>query len=75
MIKSNSKKVLKGDIFIAIKGEEEDGHNYIDEAIQNGAELIIAEKGEYPVSTFIVPNTKEYLKEYLLINEYSKLKI
>ena len=74
MIKSNSKKVLKGDIFIAIKGEEDDGHNYIDEAIQNGAELIIAEKGEYPVSTFIVPNTKEYLKEYLLINEYSKIK-
>ena len=37
MIKDNSKKIVKGDTFIAIKGINDDGHNYIEEAIKNGA--------------------------------------
>lgn len=67
MLKDNSKKINKGDTFIAI-GE---GHNYIDEAIKNGATTIIAEYGEYKVKTVLVPNTKKYLIEYL-DNKYKK---
>lgn len=65
MIKSDSRKILEGDTFIAIKGYKFDGHNYIEEAIKNGAKKIIAEHGNYSVETIIVEDTKKYLKEYL----------
>ena len=64
-LKTNSKKVKPGDTFIALKGINNDGHNFIDEAIKNGASLIIAERGNYSVDTIIVPDTHEYLCEYL----------
>ena len=40
-IKINSKEVKEDDMFIAIKGSITDGHNYINEAILNGAKVII----------------------------------
>ena len=43
-IKIDSKKINQNDIFIAIIGEKHDGHNYIDEAIEKGAKLIITQK-------------------------------
>lgn len=36
-IECNSKKVIPNSLFIAIKGYDFDGHEYIEEAIQNGA--------------------------------------
>ncbi len=42
-IESNSQKVQKGDMFIAIDGFDEDGHKYITEAIKNGASVIMAQ--------------------------------
>ena len=71
-IKTNSKNIKKDDIFIAIKGHTVDGHNYIEEAINNGASKIICEHGKYSVETINVDNTKNYLKEYLEKN-YSDL--
>lgn len=68
MLRTNSKEVNKNDTFIALKGDNYDGHEYIEEAIQNGASKIIAEKGSYSVETEIVSSTKEYLKNY--INKY-----
>ena len=64
-IKTNSKLVEPGDTFVAIKGNTVDGHQYIEEAINNGAKKIICERGEYSVETIVVPNTKEYLNNYL----------
>lgn len=64
-VEINSKKIREGDVFVAIRGEKFDGHDFIDEAIKNGAKLIIAEHGSYSVETIIVNNTKEYLSEYL----------
>ena len=40
-IKSNSKEVKKGDLFIAVNGNIVDGNNFIDEAIELGASAII----------------------------------
>ena len=37
----NSKDVKKGFIFFAIKGNKSNGENYINEAIKNGAIIII----------------------------------
>ncbi|NMA85783.1 MAG: UDP-N-acetylmuramoyl-L-alanyl-D-glutamate--2,6-diaminopimelate ligase [Tissierellia bacterium] len=43
-IEQDSRKIKKDNIFIAIEGFTVDGHNYIDEAIKNGANCIILEK-------------------------------
>ncbi|MBO4245866.1 MAG: UDP-N-acetylmuramoyl-L-alanyl-D-glutamate--2,6-diaminopimelate ligase [Bacilli bacterium] len=68
---TNSKKVLPGQTFIAIKGNTVDGHDYIKEAIKNGASLIITEKPvKYSVPSIKVPSTKEYLKN-VLVNNYA----
>ena len=40
----DSYKVRKDNIFFAIKGNETDGNEFIDSAIQRGAKIIITEK-------------------------------
>lgn len=40
----DSKKVKKDYIFVAVKGEEKDGNDYIEEAIEKGASIIFTEK-------------------------------
>jgi len=41
--KTDSKEIRKGDIFVAIKGTINDGHDFIDEALKNGALFCIVE--------------------------------
>ena len=40
-ISFDSRNTKKGDLFISIKGNQDDGNKYIDEAINNGAKVII----------------------------------
>ncbi len=65
MLQSDSRKINKGDIFIAIKGIVDDGHKYVEDAIKRGASKVIVEHGNYNVDTVVVKNTKEYIKEYI----------
>ena len=77
-IKTNSKKVLPGDTFVALRGIRNDGHYYIEDAIKRGAKKIIAEEGEYSIPYEIVNNTREYLNNYLSSNyneEFNKIQI
>ncbi len=77
-IKTDSRKVKDGDIFVALRGIRTDGHDYIENAIKNGAKKIVAEEGKYSVSTLIVPDTREYLNKYLAENynnEFDKIQI
>lgn len=67
-IKTDSRKVQKGDTFVAIKGNTVDGHDYIEKAIKNGASKIVCEHGSYNVETIIVPDTKEYLQKFIVDN-------
>lgn len=65
-IKSDSRKVKEGDIFIALRGISSDGHDYIEKAINNGAKKIIVEEdNDYDIDTLVVPDTREYLNNYL----------
>ncbi len=68
MLQDDSRKVKDGDTFIALHGYKEDGHKYIEDAIQKGAKMIIAERGNFSVPTLIVDSTNEYLDKYLKIN-------
>lgn len=54
-ITSDSRKVSKGDLFIAYRGFKEDGHNYINEAINKGASAVLTEK---PVENLNIPHLK-----------------
>ena len=42
----DSKKISKNSIFVAIKGQKDDGHKYICDAIKKGAIFIVIEKKE-----------------------------
>lgn len=73
-LKTDSRKVKPGDTFIAIRNVARDGHDYITNAIENGAVKIIAEEGQYSVETEIVDDTRAYLENYLYQNVYPKIK-
>ena len=45
-IQNNSKQVQEGDMFVAIKGFDFDGHEHIEEAIKNGAKVVMAQEDE-----------------------------
>ena len=68
MFKTNSKLVKKGDTFVALRGVNNDGHNYIKEAIKNGTTKVVVEEGTYSVETLKVDNTHDYL-----VNELDKM--
>lgn len=45
-VSSNSKEIKKDFIFVAIKGFEFDGHNYIENSLENGASTIVYTKDD-----------------------------
>jgi len=66
-ITNNSEKVSEKSMFVAIKGNNSDGHNYIDQAIVNGAKCIVCqilpEKIVNSITYIIVKNSRtEYSK-------------
>ena len=44
LITADSRKVIPGALFVAIKGYSSDGHDYIQAAIEKGAKGVICEK-------------------------------
>lgn len=40
----DSRKIKTGDIFVALEGAVSDGHNYIEQAVKNGAKCILVSK-------------------------------
>lgn len=70
-IKTNSLKINKGDIFVAVKTALNDGHNYVEDAISKGASCVVVNSGSYDVETIIVEDTRKYLSDYL-VKHYNK---
>lgn len=64
----------KGDIFVALRGVNHDGHSYIADAIEKGATKVVVEEGLYPVETYIVKDTHEYLVQTLKREYYDEVK-
>jgi UDP-N-acetylmuramoyl-L-alanyl-D-glutamate--2,6-diaminopimelate ligase len=62
-IQIDSRKITKGSVFVAIRGEKSDGHSFIDKSIEQGAVVIVCD--EMPVNkrdnvTYVqVANTNE----------------
>ena len=62
-ISYNSSTVKSGDIFICIKGEQSDGHNYAQSAVEKGAKAIFCEHkiDELNCPQIIVKDTKRQM--------------
>jgi len=64
-IQFDSRKIEDGDVFVAIRGHDQDGHNYIESAISFGARVVVCEKKPeviYDKTTFvIVKNSRKAL--------------
>ena len=72
-IQTDSRKIKKGDIFVALKGISSNGDEYIPAAIANGASKVVVETpGDYDVETIVVEDAREYLNNYLA-EHYNKI--
>ncbi len=45
-VATDSRDVNCGSLFVALEGERTDGHNYIPQAVQNGASVVVLRKGK-----------------------------
>ena len=50
----DSRDVKEGGIFFALKGQNFDGNDYIGEALENGACLVVTDTGKYKTSEKII---------------------
>lgn len=63
----DSRNIGEGDVFFALKGERVDGHDFLDEAFENGASyVIISDKKKERENTILVDNVYESLYELAL---------
>lgn len=77
-ISYNSKALKKGDIFVCLVGERVDGHDFVAQAIENGASAIVAQRKIEGVllPTIIVKDTKYELSTLAnLFNDFPSKKI
>ena len=70
----DSRQLQKNDIFLAIKGNNSDGHDFIEDAINAKASMIFSEKNYKNKKIINVRSTKEVLKNlaYNWINLFNK---
>lgn len=80
----DSRKVISGDLFLAVKGEETDGHKYISQALENGAVGVLSLGENQDVllekANYIIGNAKDTIEEVFyktgkIIKSKSKAKI
>ena len=75
----DSKSVKRRNLFVALKGKNNDGHKYIKEAISKGANYCVISKNFNKISKknrIKVPNTMSFLKKLALLKrKYSNGKI
>ena len=63
----DSRQVVAGDLFIAVKGTQANGMQYITQAVNNGAVAVLVEQGalapECAVPVIVVPQLSEYVSD------------
>ena len=70
----NSSKIKKNNIFFAIRGDKFDGNNFIEDAIQRGAKVIISEKKIIKKKNKIIFLTSRNVRKLLAEVSYKFLK-
>ncbi len=70
-LKTDSRKIVPGDVFVAIKGVYHDGHDFVLEALKRGARCVVSEKNieglsaEDKEKVVIVSDTREILADFV----------
>ena len=68
-IEFDSRLVNEGDVYVAIPGVNVDGHDFITQAIQNGAKCIISEKtSEQKIEGIVYVNVKSSRKALAILS-------
>ena len=71
-IKIDSRKIKKGDTFVALPGTTVDGHDYVAKAYELGAtKAIVEHKVDCPIEQEVVEDTNRWLTDYVS-EHYSK---
>ena len=63
-IEYDSRKIKTGDIFVALEGAVSDGHNYIEQAVKNGAKCVLVSKkveAAFPVKYIWIKDLRKKL--------------
>src|ERR1043166_2196565 len=62
----DSRRVQRNGLFVALRGEKTDGHQFIGRAIEKGASVIVAEREEKNprVTCLVVENTRTALADF-----------
>lgn len=61
-ISYDSRKVKRGDLFVALVGRNFDGHNFVDEALKRGAfAAIVSKRLQIPIPQLLVNDTREIM--------------
>src|SRR6266436_1430222 len=62
----DSRRVQRNTLFVALRGEKADGHQFIGQAISKGASVIVAEREEKDsrVTCLVVENTRNALADF-----------
>ncbi len=62
----DSKKIKKGNLFIALKGKNKDGHDYVSNAFKNGASFCVISKKIKKANNRLIKckNTKTFLEKF-----------
>ncbi len=77
----DSRKVEKGDLFVAVKGTQVDGHDFIQAAVEKGVSAIVCEEDIKPIENVTIVRTESSSKALGIIasnyyeNPTSKLKL
>ncbi len=56
---TDSRRVQPGDLFVAIRGEQTDGHKYMAMAVEKGAAAVLCEEAEEGLPSAVVKDTRE----------------
>jgi UDP-N-acetylmuramoyl-tripeptide--D-alanyl-D-alanine ligase len=72
----DSRKAGRGDIFVALRGEHADGHNFVAHAAQRGAAAAIVERMvEADIAQYVVPHTLVALQNLARLRRVSRTKL
>lgn len=66
-LKSDSKKVMPGDLFIALRGSKFDGHDFVEEAVERGAACLVVEEDYSSRGALRLPYNYNYNQQKVLV--------
>lgn len=74
-IQIDSRRVSKGSLFVAITGEQTDGHNFIDKSIESGAKVVVCEimpSSFFENITYVLVENSHEAVAYMAHNFYNE---